>query len=162
MIRRRYLSMKKYKFKATIQEGRGGGAFVFFPFDVEKEFRTKGKVPILATFDKLPYRGSLAKYGFPQHLLGVPKAIREQAGKKIGDTTEVVVWKDEAERVVEVPPELQKLLEMESLLPFFEKLSYTHRKEYCRWITEARKEETRARRISRAIELLKKGVKTPG
>jgi len=162
MIRQRYFLMKKYKFRAVIQEGRGGGAFVFFPFDVEKEFRTKGKVPINATFDTLPYKGSLMKYAYPQHLLGVPKAIREQAGKKIGETTEVVVWKDEEERVIVVPPELQKQMEKEKLVPFFENLSYTHRKEYCRWITEARKEETRERRISKAIELLKKGVKTPG
>ena len=30
--------MKKYKFKAEIHDGRGGGAFVFFPYDVEQEF----------------------------------------------------------------------------------------------------------------------------
>jgi uncharacterized protein YdeI (YjbR/CyaY-like superfamily) len=47
-------------------------------------------------------------------------------------------------------------------LPFFEKLSYTHQKEYCRWIVEAKKEETRLRRLEKAIDLLKKGVKTPG
>ena len=153
--------MKKYKFKAAIQEGRGGGAFVFFPFNVEREFGTDGKIPINATFDTLPYKGSLIKYGYAQHMLGVPKAIREQAGKNVGETMEVVVWKDEAERVIEVPPELQKLMEQEKLLPFFEKLSYTHRKEYCRWIREAKKDDTRARRLAKAIELMKKGVKTP-
>lgn len=154
--------MKKYKFKATIRAGEGGGAYVFFPFDVEREFGTKGKVPVQATFDSLPYRGSLMRYGYPQHLLGVPKAIREQTDKKIGDTLEVVVWKDEEERTIQVPAEFQKLLEQEELLPFFEQLSYTHRKEFCRWITEARKEETRLKRLTKAIELLKKGVKTPG
>jgi uncharacterized protein YdeI (YjbR/CyaY-like superfamily) len=48
------------------------------------------------------------------------------------------------------------------LLPFFEGLSYTHRKEYCRWIAEAKKEETRARRLARAVEMLREGVRTPG
>jgi len=48
-------------------------------------------------------------------------------------------------------------MKKEGVLPVFEKLSYTHRKEYCRWITEAKKEETRVRRLAKAIEMLKKG-----
>jgi hypothetical protein len=69
--------MKKYKFKAKIQAGDGGGAYVFFPYDTGKEFGTKGKVPINATFDGLPYTGSLIKYGNPLHMLGMLKAIRK-------------------------------------------------------------------------------------
>ena len=46
--------MKKYKFKAKIEAGDGGGAYVFFPYDTEKEFSTKGRVPIKATFDGVP------------------------------------------------------------------------------------------------------------
>ncbi len=154
--------MKRYKFKAKIQVGEGGGAFVFFPFDVEKEFGTKGQVPVRATFDGVPYSGSLFKYGYPQHMLGMLKTTREQLGKKPGDTVEVEIWQDEEDRAVEVPVEFQKLLKKEGLLPSFEKLSYTHRKEYCRWITEAKKEETRLRRLEKSVEMLKKGVKTPG
>ena len=70
---------------------------------------------------------------------------REKIGKGPGDTVSVTVERDNSVRTVEVPPELQKLLKKEGLLPVFEKLSYTHRKEYCRWITEAKKEETRQR-----------------
>ena len=155
-------SMKKYKFKARIDSGSGGGAYVLFPHDVEKEFGTKGRVPVQATFNGVPYRGSMVKYGKPQHMIGVLKNIREKIGKEPGDTIDVVVWKDEEERTVEVPSEFQRLLKREGLLPAFEKLNYTHRKEYCRWISEAKKEETRAHRLSRAVEMLKKGIKTPG
>jgi bifunctional DNA-binding transcriptional regulator/antitoxin component of YhaV-PrlF toxin-antitoxin module len=154
--------MKKYKFKATIKAGERGGAFIFFPFDTEKEFRTKGKVPVNVTFDGVPDKSSIFRYGYPQHILGVPKAIREEIGKKPGDTVEVLLWKDEEERKLDVPPELQKQLEEHNLLTFFEGLSYTHRKEYCRWIHEARKEETKQSRVAKAIEMLRKGVKTPG
>jgi hypothetical protein len=153
--------MKRYKFKAKIQEGDGGGAFIFFPFDVQREFGTKARVPVDATFDGVAYKGSLARYGYPQHLLGVPKAIREEIGKGLGDHIEVVLWKDEEARTIEVPPEFQKRLEKEKLLPFFEELSFSHRKEYVRWITEARKEETRKARFEKAIDLLRKNVKTP-
>jgi len=154
--------MKKYKFKAKIEAGDGGGAYVLFPYDTGTEFATKGKVPVKATFDGVPYTGSLIKYGKPLHLLGVPKAIREQIGKSPGDTLQVVVWKDEEVRTVEVPAQLENLMRKEGLLPAFKKLSYTHRKEYCRWITEAKKQETRLKRLEKAIEMLKQGVSTPG
>ncbi len=95
-------------------------------------------------------------------MLPVLKAIREQTGTRPGDAIEVVVWKDEEVRTLEVPAQFEKLMKKQGLLPFFEKLSYTHRKEYCRWITEAKKEETRAKRLDKAIEMLKKKVKTPG
>ena len=153
---------KKYKFNAEIHAGRGGGAFVLFPYDTEKAFGTKGRVPVRATLDGEPETTSLVKYGSPQHMLVVLKEIRDKLGKVPGDSVEVVLWKDAVERVLEVPPEFKKQMEKEKLLPFFEKLSYTHRKEYCRWLTEAKKEETRQARLLKAIEMLKKKVKTPG
>jgi hypothetical protein len=154
--------MKQYKFKATIQPGIGGGAGVVFPYDVEQEFGTKAKVPIKSTLDGVPYTGSLIKCGPEGHMLGVLKAIRDQIGKGPGDTIDVVLWKDEQVRTVELPVEFEKLLKKEGLLASFEKLSYSHRKEYCRWIAEARKEETRQSRLKKSIEMLRDGVKTPG
>jgi hypothetical protein len=154
--------MKKYKFKAKIEAGDGGGAYVLFPYDVQTEFATRGKVAVKATFNGVPYAGSLIKYGQPQHMLGILKAIREQIGKGPGDTIDVELWKDEAPRVLEIPAAFRTRMKQEGVLPFFEELSYTHRKEYCRWITEAKKEETRSARLSKSIEMLKKGIKTPG
>jgi uncharacterized protein YdeI (YjbR/CyaY-like superfamily) len=95
-------------------------------------------------------------------MLGVLKGIRERIGKGVGDVIEVEVWKDDAERVVEVPAKFKELMKRERLLPFFEGLSYTHRKEYCRWIAEAKKEETQLRRLAKAVEMLREGVRTPG
>jgi uncharacterized protein YdeI (YjbR/CyaY-like superfamily) len=93
--------------------------------------------------------------------MGVSKAIREQIGKGPGDHIEVVLWKDDVPRTIELPAEFQKRLETEKLLTFFEELSHTHQKEYVRWITEAKKEETRRARFEKAIEMLKKNIKTP-
>ena len=103
-------AMKRYKFKAKIEAGMGGGAFVFFPYDAEKEFATKGKVAVKATLDGVPYAGSLMACGGPHHMLGVLKAIREKTGKGVGDVVEVEVWKDDAERVVEVPAKFKELM----------------------------------------------------
>ena len=153
--------MKKYTFKAQIQAGDGGGAFIFFPYDVQKEFGTKGRIAIDVTFDGVPDKSSLIRYGYPQHLAGVPKAIREKIGKQPGDHVEVELWKDETPRTVEIPEEFVKRLETEQLLAFFEALSHTHRKEYVRWITGAKKEDTRKARLEKAIVMLKQKIKTP-
>ena len=143
--------MKKYKFTARIEEGRGGGVFILFPHDVEKEFGEKGRVPVQATFDGVSYSGSLVKYGLPQHMLGMLKSIRQAIGKEPGDTVEVVLWRDEQERTVEIPPDLLKELKKKKLLGAFEQLSYTRRKEYCRSVSEAKKEETRSRRLEQVV-----------
>jgi hypothetical protein len=124
--------MKKYAFKATIQSGVGGGAAVIFPYNVEEEFGTKGIVPVKATFNEVAYTDSLVKCGETSHMLGVLKSIRMQIGRGPGDIVDVVIWKDEEARTVEVPAEFGKLMKEEGLLASFEKLSYTHRKEYCR------------------------------
>jgi bifunctional DNA-binding transcriptional regulator/antitoxin component of YhaV-PrlF toxin-antitoxin module len=153
--------MKTYKFKAKIEGASLGGACVYFPYNVEEEFGTRGRVPVKATFDGVSYSGSLVKYGAPQHMLGILKGIREQIGKGPGDTVDVTIEKDESERTVEVPAELQKLLKKEKLVHVFEKLSYSHKREYCRWITEAKREETRANRLVKAVEMLRSGVGAP-
>jgi hypothetical protein len=153
--------MKIYKFKARIEGASLGGACIYFPYSVEEEFGTRGRVPVKATFDGVSYSGSLMACGAPQHMLGILKNIREQIGKGPGDTVEVTIEKDEKERTVEVPAEFRKLLKKEKLLPVFEKLSYSHKREYCRWITEAKREETRANRLVKAMELLRSGVTTP-
>jgi hypothetical protein len=154
--------MKRYRFRAKIEASDGGGAFVLFPYDTETEFATKGKVPVKATLEGVPYTGSLMTCGGVHHMLAVVKAIREQTGKRPGDTIAVEVWKDEALREVEIPAAFEKLLKREGLLLFFERLSFTNRREYCRWVSEAKKEETRVKRLEAAVVMLKKGVRTPG
>jgi hypothetical protein len=153
--------MKKYSFDAEIRAGSGGGAYVVFPYDAQKEFATNGKVPVHTTIDGVPYRGGLFRMGTPHHMLGVAKSIRQQIGKGPGDIVAVVLWKDEEPREVEVPPVLKTRMKQAGVVPFFESLSVTNRKEYCRWISEAKKDETRARRLDKAIELLTNGARSP-
>ena len=83
---------------------------MIFPFDVEREFGAKGHVLVKATFNDVPYAGSLMKCGKLSHMLGVLKGIREQIGKRPGNVIDVVVWKDEAERILDVPAEFERRL----------------------------------------------------
>ncbi|HEY2469429.1 MAG TPA: YdeI/OmpD-associated family protein [Terracidiphilus sp.] len=78
-----------------------------------------------------------------------------------GGSVDVVIERDQSERSIEVPEEFAKAMKKAGVVESFEKLSYTHRKEYCRWITEATKAETRQTRLSKAVEMLKQGVRTP-
>ena len=148
---------KPVKFKAILQEATvgTGGAFVLFPFDVKETLGTTGRIPIKATVDGIPYRGSLVKYGYPQHIFPVLNAIREKIGKNIGDTIEVIIEKDTSAREIETPEDLQKALQENKLDKAFEKLSYTHRREYVQWIEAAKKVETRENRITKAVDMLK-------
>jgi hypothetical protein len=153
--------MKKYTFDAEILEGRGGGAYVVFPHDAAKEFGTSGRVPVNATIDGVPDKGALFRMGMPHHILGVSKAIRDKIGKKPGNLVKILLWKDDEPREVAVPPELRARMKKAGVLAFFDGLSFTNRKEYSRWISEAKKDETRARRLDKAIELLRNGVRNP-
>lgn len=148
---------KKHTFAATIQNAGGGGAFVEVPFNVEEAFGSK-KPRVRALIGGVPYRGLLVRMGGEHHLLIVLKGIREQIGKTFGDEIQVTVEPDLEERVIEIPKDLLKELKKDKeAKAFFDKLSYTHRKEYVRWVEEAKKEETRQSRIVKTIEMLKKG-----
>lgn len=142
----------KKRFQAELRPGHGGGAFVEIPFDVHDVFGTRGQVPVRATFDGEPYRGSLAPMG-GRHVLGVTRAIREAIGKDVGDSVHVVLEQDTEPRTVSVPPDLAAALsKAPGAAKTFDGLSYTRRKEYVRWVEEAKKPETRARRLREVIE----------
>jgi hypothetical protein len=148
---------QKQTFTAVIQNAGGGGAFVEVPFDVEAAFASK-RPRIRAVIEGIPYRGILTRMGTECHILGIRKEIREQAGKTFGDDVTVTVEPDAEPRLVEIPADLlQELKKDREAQAFFDKLSYTHQKEYVTWITAAKKEETRQNRIVKTIEMLKKG-----
>jgi len=149
----------KHTFTATIINAGGGGAFVEVPFDVEKAFGAK-KPKVKATFEGVPYRGILARMGTDYHILIILKSIREQIGKSFGDKVRITVELDTELRVVEIPKDLMKELKKhKEAKAFFDKLSYSHKREYVMWINEAKKEETRENRIVKMIEMLKQGKK---
>jgi hypothetical protein len=150
---------RKRVFAAVIQNAGGGGAFVEVPFDVEQEFGSK-RPRVKALIEGVPYRGILTRMGTECHILGIRKEIREQVGKTFGDEINVTLEPDTEERVVEVPAELKKAFKTEEdAKAFFDKLPYTHKREYVTWINEAKKEETRQKRIVKTIEMLKKNAK---
>ncbi len=147
--------MAKIEFKAIIEKSDMGGAYVKFPFDVKDVFNKNGRIAVKATFDEVIYRGSLVKMGSDCHILGVLKDIMKQINKRIGDTVLVSVEEDLDERIVEIPVELNTLLENNPIAKeFFNSLSYTNKRLFCININDAKTEETRKKRLEKAISLL--------
>ena len=150
---------KAHTFTATIQDAGGGGEFVEAPFDVEAAFGSK-KPKVKALIDGVPYRGTLVRMGTDCHLLLILKSIREQIGKNFGDKVKITVEPDIEPRLIDVPTELKKAFKIEKeAKACFDKLSYTHQREYVQWINDAKREETRQARLLKTIEMLKKSRK---
>lgn len=146
---------KIYNFRAVIEDAGGGGAFVRIPFEVEQVFGRK-RVPVKATIDGQPYRGTLVRMGGSYHILGVLKEIRLKIAKDCGNEVEITLEEDIEPRLVEVPPDFQQALDMEpAAQAAFQKMSYTRRKEYVNAILGAKREETRRSRIVKSIKMLK-------
>jgi len=138
--------------------GRGEGALVEIPLDVPAVFGGK-RVPVRGTINGYPFRTTIATYG-GRYYLGFRREIREGAGIDIGDAVVILLERDDEPRTIEVPQDLAAALDTETHA-LFDGLSYTHRKEYVRWIEEAKRAETRQKRVAKAVELLRAGVKTP-
>jgi hypothetical protein len=115
------------------------------------------RFPVQATVNGHPLRLSVARMR-GEYLLGFSKANREAAGIQAGDTVELVLELDTAPREVEVPRALAHALSLDPpAQEAFDKLAYTHRKEFAQWIDEAKRDETRERRVAKAVEMLHAG-----
>ena len=89
--------MKRYEYDAILHENPDdGGAYVIFPHDLRSEFG-RGRVKVHATFDGVPYDGSVVNMGAKDengeicYVIGVLKAIRKKLGKKDGDMIHVTI-----------------------------------------------------------------------
>ena len=148
--------MPRKSFKVTLKKPDGmNSAYFIVPFDVQKVYGTKAQVKVKGTLDGYPYRGSIVPMGGGVHVMGLRKEIRDAIGKSAGDTVKVVMEIDSEPRIMEIPSDFKKALNKNKKIKVtFDKLSYSHRKEYVMWIESAKKIDTRIRRITKAIEKL--------
>ncbi len=84
--------------------------------------------------------------------------MRQAAGVQAGDTVDVEITLDAGPREVDVPRVLADALAGDrEAREAFEKLAHSHRREYARWVAEAKKQETRERRAAQALQMLREG-----
>ena len=86
-----------HKFTATIiQNGDMDAAYVIVPIDIRKEYG-KGRLKVNATFDGVPYSGSVVNMGVTDgngdicYIIGITKAIRQSIGKTFGNSVTVTL-----------------------------------------------------------------------
>jgi hypothetical protein len=139
-------------------EVSNSSAFIHFPYDLRELFGVGNLVPVKATFDgRVTYQGSLAKMGGPKAVLVLRKDIRSQLGKEPGAWVEVSLELDDQPRTVDLADDIAKAVAGAGVASAFEALSYTHRKEFVRWIEEAKRPEARQRRIDQTCQMVKAG-----
>jgi hypothetical protein len=144
------------QFAGILEAGRGGGAFVVLPGDVLEALGTGSRFRVTGTLNGVSFHSSTMGMGGGRVCLGVHKATREAAEVEIGDTVNLEVEPDTRPREVVVPDDLAAALSRDdSIQAAFERLSFTHRREYVEWVTGAKRDETRARRIEKTVERLR-------
>jgi Bacteriocin-protection, YdeI or OmpD-Associated/Domain of unknown function (DUF1905) len=115
------------------------------------------RFPVLATINGHTWRTTVARM-HGEFLVGCSRAVRGAAGVQAGDTVTLRLELDRAPREVEVPEALADALAGDAAArTAFEGLAFTHRKEFARWIEEAKRDETRTRRVGQALEMLRAG-----
>jgi hypothetical protein len=126
------------------------------PFNVEETYGVKSQVKVRGTINDIPFKSSLMPNGDGTHFMVVNKSIHDAAWVSSGDMVHIVMEQDKDIREVAVPEDLKNALERDdSAKENFEQLSYSHKKEYVDWIEQAKKEETRVKRVEAALLKLK-------
>ena len=126
-------------------------AAIEVPFDVQKVFGTRARVPVRGTINGAAYRSSIMPMG-GKHLMVVNRQLRETAKVNAGDIVSVVMERDDEPRTVELPADFARALKGDKAAQAaWDKLSYTNRKEIVQAIEGAKRPETRTRRIEKAL-----------
>lgn len=132
-----------------------GPATALILTDAQVEALGGGKrAPVTVTIGAHTARLRLAVMG-GQNMIGISKANREALHISIGDTVTATISLDAVARTVDVPPDAAKALTKAKLRKQFDALAFTHQKEHIRAITEAKKPETRTKRIESMLAKLR-------
>jgi len=149
--------MGSVRFTATLESCGPAAAVVLDDERVAEVGEGAKRFPVVATVNGYTWRTTVSRMR-GQFLLGLNRAVRREAGVEAGEAVEIKLELDTAPREVEPPEALAKALAEDSeVRATFDRLAYTHRKEFARWIGEAKRDETRQRRVGQAVEMLRVG-----
>jgi hypothetical protein len=140
-------------FSAEVLSAGMGGRAALVPPEVAAGFSSK-RPPVVGTVNGVEYQSRLMVYGGKTYL-GLRKDLLRQIGAAAGDTVQIELSEDHAERVVTEPPELlAALANNPAARAAYDALPRSHRLEYARWISEAKQEATRDSRAAKTIRRL--------
>jgi hypothetical protein len=150
--------MPRATFETILQrpEDELTATFIEIPLDVRAVFG-RARPPVTVTMNGYTYRSTVAVYG-TGYFLPVNKTNRAGAGVDAGDRVTVEIASDDAERKVDVPADLASAMAAEpELAARFDGLSYSHQRQYVGWVNDAKRAETRQRRIAETVSRLREG-----
>ncbi|MEX0429228.1 YdeI/OmpD-associated family protein [Nocardioides sp. DS6] len=149
--------MGRLELRTTLQSRGPAAAIVLTDDQVAAVGEGAKRFPVVATVNGHTWRTSVARMG-GEFLVGLNKDVRAAAGVAAGDEVDVVLALDTAPREVDVPSDLAAALaEDPTVKAAYDALAFTHRKEFARWVAEAKRPETRERRIAQAVEMIREG-----
>ena len=138
-------------------ETPGSSAFIEVPFSVYEVYGVRGIFRVKGTADGVEYSAAYAPYS-GKHWMVVRKDLMDILKKGPGDSVHFALEPDTAPRVITAPDDFAAALaENDIAQAAWDKLAYSHKKEYVSWIDEAKKRETRDRRIEKAVEMIAEG-----
>jgi hypothetical protein len=140
-------------FEGTVKR-HGGPGYIELPFDPRAVFG-KVRAPVKVTLNGYTFRTTIAAMGGPA-CVGLRTSHREAAGLEGGETIEVRLALDVEPRVVTPPKDLVKALKAAPpAWDRWQELSYTHQREHAEAVQDAKKPDTRARRVAKAVEMVR-------
>jgi Bacteriocin-protection, YdeI or OmpD-Associated/Domain of unknown function (DUF1905) len=148
------------RFRTTVLLGGKTATGIQVPDDVVAQLGPGQRPAVRVTIGPHSYRTTVARMG-GMFLVPLSAENRSAAGVAAGDEVDVDIALDDAPRVVEVPADLAAAVAADpSAQGWFDGLSFTHRKEWVRWVDEAKKAETRQARIEKTVAALRAGKRT--
>jgi len=144
--------------RLTLELQRTGGNTTGFqiPDEAVTSLGGGGRPKVAVTLNGFTFQSSIAKMG-GSYWLGVSAERRTAAGVEGGQVYDLDIGLDTAPRVIETPDDLKAALEAEpAARAHWEKLSYSHQRQHVEAINSAKAPETRARRVAKAIEMLRR------
>jgi Bacteriocin-protection, YdeI or OmpD-Associated/Domain of unknown function (DUF1905) len=141
------------RFEAVLGGETGDLPSVVLPAGVAAAMGGRARIPVAGTINGVPFRGSTMPMGDGRHCVGFRKELRAQAGVvEDGDAVTIEIARADAPRTVAIPADLAAALDADpAVRAAFDDMSHTHRKEWVAAVADAKRPETRARRIAQAV-----------
>jgi Bacteriocin-protection, YdeI or OmpD-Associated/Domain of unknown function (DUF1905) len=148
------------RFRTRVELGGKTATGLLIPDDVVAALGSGKRPAVRITIGGHTYRTTVASRG-GRFLVPLSAENRAAAGVAAGEQVDVEIQADTAPRELTVPADVADALSHDSTAQrFFDALSYTHRKEWVRWIEEAKRPETRKARIAQAVAASHAGKRT--
>jgi hypothetical protein len=141
-------------FRTTIELGGKTATGFAVPDEVVDRLAAGGRPAVKVTINGFTYRTTVARMG-GRFMIPLNAGNRTSCGVAAGDEVDVRIEPDTEPRVVTVPPDFAAALDQAGIRPVFDRMSYTHQKEWVRSIEETKTDATRRRRIDKAVDAIK-------